>query len=75
MTDTPKQQTVPTPVHQKLIPCPACGKDIIARVYLTFTAGTDADYHKKSFTTTANLVGLSIAHDCAPRATRGWERT
>ena len=73
MTDTPTQQTVPTPVHQKLITCPACGKDIIARVYLTFTASTDVNPHEKSFTTTACLVGLSIAHDCAPRLTRSSE--
>lgn len=66
MTDTPNQQTVPTPVNQRLTNCPACGKDIIARAYFTFTASTDVDYHEKSFTTTANLVGFSVAHDCSP---------
>ena len=75
MTDTPNQNTAPTPVNQRLITCPACGKDILARVYLTFTVDTDVDRHEKSFTTTANLVGLSIAHDCAPRTTRGSELT
>lgn len=67
MTDTPNQQTVPTPANQRLATCPACGKDILARVYLTFTASTDVDCHEKSFTTTANLVGLSVAHDCSPK--------
>lgn len=71
MTDTPSQHTVPMPVGQRLINCPACGKDIVARVYFTFTAGTDVDYHEKSFTTTANLVGLSVAHDCSPKVRRG----
>ena len=71
MTDTPNQHTAPTPVNQKLIVCPACGEDILARVYLTFTASTDVDYHGKSFTTTANLVSLSVAHDCSPKVSRG----
>ena len=70
MTDTPNQHTVPTPVNQKLIVCPACGKDIVARVYFTFTASTDVDYHEKSFTTTAYLVGLSVSHDCSPKLSR-----
>ena len=73
MTDTPNQQTVPTAVNQKLIVCPVCDKDILARVYMTFTVDTDVDCHEKSFTTTANLVGLSIAHDCSPRSVRGYE--
>ena len=71
MTDTPNQQTVPTPANQRLTTCPACGKDIVARVYLTFTTSTDVNYHGKSFTTTANLVGLSVAHDCSPKVSRG----
>ena len=75
MTDTPNQHTVPTPVNQKLIVCPACGKDIIAMVYMTFAASTDVVYQEKSFTTTANLVGLSVAHDCSPRAHRGFGET
>ena len=75
MTETPNQRTVPTPVDQRLTNCPACGKDVVARVYLTFTAGTDVAYHEKSFTTTANLVGLSVAHDCSPRVSRGSELT
>ena len=75
MTDTPNQHTAPTPVNQKLIVCPACGKDILARVYMTFMVDTDVDCHEKSFTTTANLVGLSVAHDCSPRTNRGLELT
>lgn len=75
MTDKPNQHSAPTPLNQRLIVCPACGKDIVARVYLTFTASTDVDYQEKSFTTTANLVGLSVAHDCSPRVSRGSELT
>lgn len=75
MTDTPNQHTAPTPVNQKLIVCPACGEDILARVYMTFTVDTDVERQEKSFTTTANLVGLSIAHDCSPRVHRGSELT
>ena len=68
MTDTPNQTSSPTPVNQKLIVCPACGKDILARVYVTVMAGTDVDYLDNSFT--VNVVGLSIAHDCSPRVHR-----
>lgn len=75
MTDTPNQHSAPTPVNQKLIVCPACGGDILARAYLTFEAGTDVNCQEKSFTTTAHLVGLSIAHDCTPRVHRGSELT
>ena len=73
MTDTPNQHTVPTPVNQKLIVCPACGKDILARVYMTFAVDTDVNRREKSFTTTASLVGLSIGHDCSPKLARGYE--
>ena len=70
MTDTPNQTSSPTPVHQKLIVCPACGKDILARVYLAIMADADVNRHEKSFTTTVNVVGLSVGHDCSPRAHR-----
>lgn len=70
MIDASNQHTVPTPVNQKLIVCPACSGDILARVYLTIMADTDVNHHEKSFTTTVNVVGLSIAHDCSPRAHR-----
>ena len=73
MADTPNQHTVPTPVNQKLTNCPACGKDIIAKVYLTFTVGTNIDFDEGTFTTITNLVGLSVAHDCSPKVRRGSE--
>ena len=73
MTDTPNQHSAPTPVNQKLIVCPACGGDILARVYVTVTAGADAAVSDNSFT--VNIVGLSIAHDCSPRVHRGSELT
>ena len=71
MTDISIQHSAPTPVNQKLIVCPACSGDIIARVYLTFEAGTDVDCQEKSFTTTAHLAGLFVAHDCSPKVSRG----
>ena len=71
MTDAPNQHTAPTPVNQKLIVCPACSGDIVARVYLTFEAGTDVNCQEKSFTTTAHLAGLFVAHDCSPKVGRG----
>ena len=73
MTDTSNQHSAPTPVNQKLIVCPACSGDILARVYVTVTAGTDAAVGDNSFN--VNIVGLSIAHDCSPKANRGYERT
>ena len=71
MTDTPTQPSAPTAVNQRLTTCPACGEPILARVYLTIMVDTDINHHEKSFTMTANVVGLSIAHDCSPRITRG----
>ena len=68
MTDTVNQHSAPTPVNQKLIVCPACGGDILARVYVTVKAGTGV-VSDNSFT--VNIVGLSIAHDCSPRDPRG----
>ena len=73
MTDMPTQTSAATPVNQRLTTCPACGEDILARVYVTVMAGTDVAYHDNSFT--VNVVGLSIAHDCSPRAYRGSELT
>ena len=69
MTDTPNQHSAPTPVNQKLIVCPACSGDILARVYVTVMAVTDAAVSDNSFT--VDIVGLSIAHDCSPRDPRG----
>ena len=68
MTDTPNQTSPPTAVNQKLVACPVCGADIIARVYMTVMADTDVAYHDNSFT--VNVVGLSVGHDCSPRAHR-----
>ena len=70
MTDTPTQPSAPTPVNQRLTVCPACGEDILARVYVTVMADAGVNRHEKSFTATVNVVGLSIAHDCSPRAHR-----
>ncbi len=70
MTDMPTQTSAATPVNQKLTTCPACGEPILARVYLTIMADTDVNHHEKSFTTTVNVVGLSIAHDCSPSSHR-----
>ena len=69
MTDTPNQPSAPTPVNQKLIVCPACSGDILARVYVTVAAGTNAAVSDNSFT--VEIVGLSIAHDCSPKVSRG----
>ena len=72
MTDTPNQHSAPTPVNQKLIVCPACSGDILARVYVTVKAGSGV-VSDNSFA--VDIVGLSIAHDCSPRVHRGSELT
>ena len=69
MSDISIQHSAPTPVNQKLIVCPACSGDILARVYVMVAASTDAAVSDNSFT--VDIVGLSIAHDCSPKVSRG----
>lgn len=59
-----------TTATHPLMNCPACGQPINARMTMTVALDLDGERLDQRIDASVRLTGLSVQHDCNPKATR-----